>query len=115
MARLVVVAKFSSELPSKVVEPKRFDAVELKAPDMVVEPVTASEPVVVPLKSEKFSPTMSPVFDMEKRVVVETSLVEEEMLKSVVVAEEEAENRESSPYGVEVPMPKPFETATVAS
>jgi hypothetical protein len=35
---------------------------------------------------------MRPVFDMEKRVVVEVSLVEEAMAKSMSVGEEEAWN-----------------------
>ena len=38
----------NSELPSSVVEPRRFDTTELNAPLIVVEPVTASEVEVAP-------------------------------------------------------------------
>jgi hypothetical protein len=50
---------------------------------MVEEAVTASEPVEVPERKEKFWPLKRPVFDMEKRVVVESPTVEELMAKRV--------------------------------
>ena len=39
IASEVVVALLKSDEPSKVVEPSRFEATELKAPEMVEEPV----------------------------------------------------------------------------
>ena len=76
MARLVVVAKVKSELPKSVVEPKRFESVELRTPLIVVEPVTASEVEVaawseVPPStvSEPLALSAPPTLSMEVRVV----------------------------------------------
>lgn len=70
MAKEVEVELVRSELPKSVVEPKRFEAVELNAPVTVEEPVIAKADVV-PLVNENAPPVIRPVLEIEKRVVVE--------------------------------------------
>ena len=48
MAKVEVVAFWRSELPRSVVDPKRFDETELKAPATVVDADTESDVVVAP-------------------------------------------------------------------
>jgi len=49
MAKEVVVAFWRRVVPRRVDDDRRFEETELKAPAMVVEPVTASVPVAVML------------------------------------------------------------------
>jgi hypothetical protein len=77
---------------------------------MVEEAVTASEPVVVPLRREKSRPVKRPVLVIEKRLVVTAVAVVEAMLKSVVVAVVEAAKmlRSAVGAGVEEPIARPL-------
>ena len=71
----------NNELPSKVVEPIRFDESELNAPVTVDDPCTASEPEVVPEVSENAPPVKRPTLLMLKRVELTPAAVVEEILK----------------------------------
>ena len=103
MAKLVVVALVKSELPRSVVEPRRFDATELRAPVMVLEPVTAKAEVV-PLLRLKLRPVMRPVFDTEKSVEV-ADAVDEPMAKSTSLVSPLLVCTESLANGEVVPTP----------
>ena len=81
IVKLVEVALVSSVLPKSVVEPSLLEAVELKAPAMVVEAVTYSEPVEVALLVVALPRTVSvplafsapPTLRSEARVVEEVT------------------------------------------
>ena len=104
MAKLVVVAKLKSELPRSVVEPRRLEATELKAPPMVVEAVIEREPVVVPLPREKLLPVMRPVLEMENSVEMSPLLEVEAMANIDLSADEEAACTARVANGVEEPV-----------
>ena len=80
----------------------------MSTPPIVDEPVTESALVVAPPLSERLSPEMSPVLEIEKRVEVAKAAVEDAMVKRVVgemPVVEEATKSERSAVGDVVPIP----------
>ena len=105
--KFVVVAEVKRVLPKSVVEERRFEDSELKAPVTVEEPVTAKA-VVVPFWSENACPVMSPVLERLKSVVVEKrppELVVLEIWKREVFVDDALARRPRVAKGVLVPIP----------